>query len=307
MPRDWVLFEGVQILSSSWQDPLVDLNTLQPLARSQVVLQGGLRLPGHLRKWLRDRPPELRVSSDEGSELRASLTCTRPLTRPTPPDGKREGAGSALIWDLAELSLPDGDYGIEIRSDGKLIGSELLRLRSADNPTLRVDGGIEPIMHDAACAGFGLLARRSSSPAAFEGAADQAGTLFDGVPPSIPGWWTARSATIRSSAARQVITFPKDGPSCIETGAHYMDLPMGLEGTSIEGICRHCGLVKRYPTKYHLSKKKAKALAAPVIRLGELPLVQHGGGRHRLGRGLRCSLPRRCRADLRFRPDHLAD
>ena len=277
LPEGWALFDGVQILSSGGGDPLVDLNVLQPLARSQVVLQGGLKLPGHLRKWLSARPPELRVSSDDGSELNASLTCTRPLTNPVPADASLDGAGSILIWDFAQIDLPDGDYEIAIQVDGGLIQSELLRLRSADSPALRVDTDHDPIAHDATLPGFGLFAGRSSSATAFEGAASEAGVLFDLDPPSVPGWWSARATVAKSSSPLKVIRFPKDGPSCIETGGHHMDLPMGLAGqTSINGICRYCGLVKRYPTKYKPKKRTdtLKGVARPRIRVGDLPPVR---------------------------------
>jgi hypothetical protein len=277
LPEGWTLFEGVQILAAGLRDPLVDLNVLQPLARSQVVLEGGLKLPGHLRKWLSSRPPELRVSSDDGSELKASLKCTRPLATPTPPDASHQGVGSILIWDLAEASLPDGDYEIKIHDDSVLIRSESLRLRSADNPARRLDDESDPIAHDPTRAGYGLFPTRSSSSAAFEGAPDTAGTLVDDAPPSVPSWWTARATVAKSRGNIRVIRFPKDGPSCIETGGHHMDLPIGLEGqTSIEGICRYCGLVKRYPTKFHLRMKRRGATvpSAPAVRLSELPPVR---------------------------------
>jgi hypothetical protein len=279
LPDGWTLFDGVQILVSGQRDPLLDLGVLQPLALSQFVLQGGLKLPGHLRKWLSARPPELRVSSDEGSELTADLTCVRPLTNPIPADITHDGAGAILIWDLSSEDLPDGDYQIDIQSDGDLIGSELLRLRSSDSPALRLPDGNEPIVHDPMSPGFGFFATRSWSSAAFEGAPDASGVLTTDEPPSVPKWWTARATQAKYVGGVGLIRFPKDGPSCIETGGHHMALPIGLGQTSIEGICRYCGLVKRYSTRYHARKKKQAATTptAPAVRLSELPSVRSEG------------------------------
>jgi hypothetical protein len=280
LPEGWTAFEDVQILLFNQRQTgqLVDLGVLQPLARSQVVLQGGLKLPGHLRKWSSALPPELRVSTDEGTELEVTLSCTRALTNPKPIDDARAGIGPVLIWDLAEANLPDGDYDIQVRTDGDLIQSELLRLRSADNPALQVDDGRDPIANDPAQPAFGLLAGRSSSVSAFKGTVEELGPLISGDPPSTPSWWTARAAARRSSRTVRVVRFPMDPVhSCIATGAHYMDVPRGLDGQrSIEAICRYCGLVKRYPTTYRLRKRKATdaEVLAPALRVKGLPSVR---------------------------------
>jgi len=275
LPADWILFEGVQILSSAERDPLVDLGVLQPRAQSQVVLQGGLRLPGHLRKWLSARPPELRVSAEEGSKPTATIICTRPMTYPVPKDEHRSGADSVLLWDLAEDNLLDGDYDIQVRSDGELIASELLRLRSADNPARQIDVGPERIEHDPSANAFGLVATRSTSPHGFEAVTDKDGVLSGTSPPLVPPWWSARKNDHTSRGEVTVVRFPTGGPSCIETGAHYIDLPRALEGqTTIEGICRYCGLVKRYRTAPGRRRRRVGTEAAPVVQVSDLPPVR---------------------------------
>ena len=274
LPIGWTLFADVQILVSGERELLVDLSVLQPIARSQVVVQGGLRMPGYLRKWSSKRPPELRVTSEEGSEIDARLTCKRPLARPTPPDAIHRGSGCVLIWDLADLDLPDGDYEITVGSNDLIIGTELVRLRSADNPSLQLDSSIGSIGHHPGQPGYGLLASTDSTGEFFQVSTDPYGPLGEAAVPSVPSWWSARATTTSSRTRGGVISFPPNGSSCLR--GHYMELPMGLDGqTSIEGICRNCGLVKRYPTRFRRKIASTAAQPAPPnIGLGSYPRVR---------------------------------
>ena len=280
LPVGWTLFEGVQVLSFVERDPrkdAVDLTALQPMVRSQVVLQGGLRLPGYQRKWLTARPPELRASVDDGDQLVAILKCRRPLVQPAPAELMSEATGSVLLWDLAEENLPDGDYEIMIRSDSNLVGSELLRLRSADNPALQTADSEGLLALDPASVGFGITATRSSSPFAFECAPDSGRDPEPSELPSVPGWWKARNRDTAPHAARQVIRFPSGNSPCIETGAHHMILPTAMVGqTSIDGVCRDCGLVKRLPAWRGRVKKKRNEpeVVRPVLNMADLPPVR---------------------------------
>lgn len=282
VPDGWTAFDGVQILSSIphelLKNSLVDFYALQPLALSQVVLQGGLKLPGHLPKWHHALPPELRASSDEDGDLTASLICTRPLVNPPPPDESYRGSGAALVWDLAESDLPDGDYEIEILASGSLIDTQVLRLRSADNPALLSGDQGDPIVNDPVASGFALFPIRSSSARAFGVAPDDASELGGLTVPSVPGWWVARAQKSTEPAPKHVVRFPQDTEhSCIRTGAHYMELPMVTSGiSSIEGVCKYCGLVKAYPAKFRPGKRgtTVAALLAPSVRVADLPPVR---------------------------------
>ena len=150
-------------------------------------------MPGYLRKWSSKRPPKLRVTSEEGSEIDARLTCKRPLARPTPPDTNHRGSGCVLIWDLADLDLPDGDYEITVGSNDLIIGTELVRLRSADNPSLQLDSSIGSIGHHPGHPGYGLLASTDSTIEFFQVSSDLYGPLGEAAVPSVPSWWSARA------------------------------------------------------------------------------------------------------------------
>lgn len=286
LPDGWTVFDKVQILSSIptelLKGQLVDLNLLQPLATSQVVLQGGLKLPGNIRKWSSLLPPELRASSSSGTALSARITCTRPLTTPPPVDRERDEAGAVLIWDLAAEHLPDGDYEISvIDSDGGSDKPEVLRLRSADNPAIEIDRTTEPIAHDPSAPGFGLIARRLSSPGAVRGMPAVAAELEADLELSTgaPGWYVARKSKPKAADSGTRVSFYRsDEKTCMTTGAHHMDLETALRGqSSVEGVCKFCGLVKRYPTRGRLKrdeKARSDANLAPRISVADLEPVR---------------------------------
>lgn len=278
LPPGWVLFEGVQIVSVPPKDPnlRLDLYRLLPATRAQSGLHGGLKLPGNLPKWLTVKPPELRVSVPDASMIEARLTCRRPLTCPAPDDRSRIQRGAVLIWDLAEEHLPDGDYRLTISADGKVVSSEVLRLRSADNPAARTDDGRGPISHDPVTTGFALKAAPSKSAMAFRGVPDIPRTLPASRAPTVPRWWEARQLVPHTEAALQSVSFPQSTPPCMESGAHLMNVESWMTGMrSYKGVCAHCGLVKRYPATWQgVVAKRRKRTGAPAERIVELPDVR---------------------------------
>lgn len=286
LPEGWSLFDQVQILSSvppeQLKGRLVDLNLLQPLATSQMVLQGGMRLPGNIRKWSTALPPELRASSGSGAALSARISCTRPLTSPSPPDLEKSGDDPVLTWDLLGELLPDGDYSIEVNADdGSTNRLETLRLRSADNPAI-VLADLDPLANTTEAEGFGLWARRTGSgPGAFRGAPrdDRAIEEVLSPPDNAPGWYAARQRKPTLLHAASKVIFPGAGDqACIATGSHYMHFEQALAGMkTVEGACRDCGLVKRSPAFYRVGGKKKvdpKAKVAPRVDVHRLDPVK---------------------------------
>jgi hypothetical protein len=295
VPTGWTVFEGVQILSSVpaelLRGRLADLNLLQPLATTQVVLQGGMRLPGNLPKWSSSLPPELRASTDSGRRLWAQLSCVRPLWTPAPSPRQKHSSEPVLIWDLAAEHLPDGDYEVVVlEADGdELAKAQVLRLRSADHPAVAIDPDQAPIAHSLSSRLFGVVADRSEPPLQpdghactdrFQGVPDPAGQLVvqSVAVPRVPRWYLARLAGPSTAKPAPRVVIPKGDPnSCMVTGAHYMDLDQAHKGMrSVEGVCRYCGLVKRYPTSLRRTKQwsGASAPVAPRVNVHELDPVK---------------------------------
>ena len=256
LPDGWVLFDNVQILSAVpvelLRNQLVDLNVLQPLASSQTLLSGGFRLPGHIRKWSSAQAPELRVTVDGIARLSAEVVCTRPLTSPVPASRSRACDTPVMLWDLSTESLPDGDYEIRLTADGEPLGRpELLRLRSADSPAVAIDDGV--LVHNFRSPLFGLCAAKATGEREFQGVPSEAISLsleseFE-APSRVPPWYAARKVRTSRPRTPHVVQFPAPAEgSCMLTGHHHMMIETTGSSPTVEGVCKFCGLVKRYPT-----------------------------------------------------------
>lgn len=275
LPSGWTLYDGVQVLTAAQPEDvpkLIDFQALQPLATSQILLQGGMSLPGNIRKWLTTAPPELRVTHEGQSRIRAVLKCRRKLNGARAEDAERAADGTVLIWDLADEGFGDGDYEISV-----FVGSHAasasqratLLLRSADNPAPRLEPGEEPLGHDPSWPLFPLGATRLRKTddaiiGALSWSADE--RLPRTETPEPPIWREARANPgTRSRIETQIVIPAADDSSCMVTGAHYLKLPEVLPGDNakwIDGECSYCGLVKRQPTKW----RKMKANSAVGVK-----------------------------------------
>jgi len=289
LPGGWTLFSGVQVLSSipieRRKSTHVDLNVFQAMASAQLVLEGGLRIPGNIAKWSTSLPPEIRATSDSDGRLEARLACSRELGSSRPEDREFTGAEAVLVWDLAQESLEDGDYEFSLLQDGELIRTLTLRLRSADNPAVTVDDDQRPIVHDADDRGFGLFACRDDKERGFRGVVDTVAEIESGDPPTTPGWYSARKEgrTEQVSSGGRVLFPAPDDSSCMATGSHRMSIETARPGfRSVEGVCEHCGLIKRYPAFRGKRKSNrqsgAQSVSAPRIDVTALAPVREARG-----------------------------
>ncbi len=294
VPDGWVAFTGVEIVTSvageTFSGRKADLNLLQPIASSQATLQGGMSLPGHMRKWSSGRPPEVRAAIDRKGGLEATISCVRPLVVPTPSDRSTATDIPALTWDLEAEDLPDGDYEVvvnEISTSGgpsTHVGRMRLRLRSADNPAPPEVSSIEPIGHvldnplwpltaETSPAGGEVRGAWSDPRAAGEVRADLA------VPP-VPAWFGGRQERRASPAAPPVEHAPLVVPSAAEdscrlTGEHRWQIETVLPGRRpqlAEGYCSGCGMVRMFPTtgRRRRSPRGQVVSLAPIFDVGSM-------------------------------------
>ncbi len=269
LPKGWTVISSLQVVSSIPPDLRhVDLNVFQPLASSQVVMDGGLRIPGNIQKWSTLLPPEVRASSEGNGSLSARLVCTRELASPLPGSRKIAGTGRALVWDLIDEDLRDGDYEITVCQDDKPIRSITLRLRSADSPAVHVGELAPRIVHDPESLGFGLVACTRDAPGGFRGVCSTDSQIPCWPLPAPPAWYAARSESQEDAAPEAADRFQFPGPdadSCMVTGMHYIDIETHRKGMKFnEGVCRGCGLVKRYPPRPPRKKPKSGRRASNI-------------------------------------------
>jgi hypothetical protein len=299
-PAGWTLYADVQILGdlpefnpSTGQRWRFELNVLQPIASSQLALEGGMHLPGRLHRWSSLCPPEVVVVSDTPGALEIHLGRQQSVGNTVLHT--REFSTSPAVWPLAELNLPDGDYQVVVTS-ARAYGqhhaeSRSLRLRSADMPW---PGGAAPTLRRPLHGGYGALGAHANvdkphvtgprveatiDDTASEGAADTA----------LPGWWAARRAPDQNATPeRDLIRIPAvSGTDCFHTGAHVIQLPTfyGKRTSKIvKGVCRHCGLLKRYPTWLGRTPEKppkaeltVAASSKPTFKAGAVTVVPISG------------------------------
>jgi len=272
LPEGWIMYDNVQILSSVPEEELenrrVDLRVLQPLAREQVVLDGGLKLPGNILKWSSAQPPELRVTAEKASKLQATLKTVRKLAEPEIEERTTGSFQTVMIWPLDQEHLPDGDYEISVLADGKRFGNPItLRLRSADNPAVNNRRDQTPLTHDEKRPLTALSADRlvneetfTISPPVSREDSHSIATDWGEEPMQSPEWRSAR-AEPRSNQKRVGLSVPVLPPdSCMVTGQHYIvvesTLPDAPKPKWLNGECKTCGLAKRYPST---GKRKRQA------------------------------------------------
>lgn len=289
-PARWVLFSDIQVLaplpaidSKTGRDWPDDLNALQSLGTSQVLLEGGLQLPGRVRRWSSLAAPELRIATTDAQHLDIEIRQVRALADHLHPL-QQTLTGPAALLDLNILALPDGDYEIRVAasSAGQVRPSRLdvarLGLRSADTPN-----PAPPTPWDSRAQPPSAVPHRQPHVTGAYPVETPRGD--PGQVPAEPRWWKNRqaaSATSDGTPASRIVVASARTASCVETGAHYMELPTfygHAAGGTFEGSCRDCGLVKRFPARYRRDQAAPGwghvVSTPPRLDVSTMPAVQH--------------------------------
>lgn len=274
VPVGWALVSGVQLFSAPQGAP----NELVPLARDQLTVAGGLRIPSRVRKWSAIAPPELRVSVGSGQSMRLEL-------RALEDDALVEefiADDGALVVSLLDLSLSPGDYRASVFSGGSSspLQQVTVRLRSALEPD--AGWGLAPrLVYEMGGerSVLGVLTATEVTSAAASPFVDGAVSAYDepvekcAAAPTRPVWTTPRT---RDRVRPQLQVAAPDPSSCVVTGAHNSEFPTWF-GTRtprfIEGVCKYCGLVSRSPG-WPRPRRTAGAVASePVVQVTSLAPV----------------------------------
>jgi len=284
LPDGWVCISGVQVMSlpsKSLAFYPAEIGALIPAAVSQIVVSDGLAIPGVTRRWSSLRPPEVRVVAVGGAEIEVVLRQQGDLGQaPLHSEVSEDGI---VVFPLAPLGLRDGDYEVEVETDGR-DGQQTraIRLRSSGWPDVPVPVGL--VAHDGADGLWPLTATAAHIDGPFVVGPRTAGEFPSRDPIArrlgSPRWPDARRSQ-RAAAeegavpVRAVADIPVD--DCVESGRHVMLLPEAKKRGSIEGICDNCGLVKRYPATWselahahgrpaRSERPRPKVVFAPPVR-----------------------------------------
>lgn len=299
-PPGWVLFTQIQVLTqlataspSTEKHWPLDLNVLQPLSSSQLTIQGGLQLPGRIRRWSSRAAPELRAAAEDVDAIRVTVERVGTFQE-TVRVLDIQVHEPTLLLDLRNVDLADGDYDVIaiglLGSGSRTLNSGRLRLRSADN------------RNPVPLSGRSLFCPATNSgpvavyPSTWDGASAgvRGAGIVEPIQPDnlsqsvvgVPMWWLHRRDPSRR-ARPDVTTRPRltvsraTNTDCFQTGAHVLQLPTyyGKPTTrTIEGVCKHCGLVKRFPGSYYSLRKRvttrhATARTAPTFDVLNAPPV----------------------------------
>ncbi len=244
LPPGWVLFKDVQLFGAP---TTTRLNELIPLARNKLTIAGGLRIPSRIRKWSTLSPPEVRAAVQSERNLRVTLADSR--TDDLIHEWKSDSG--ALVAPLADADLADGDYRVSLYTGNKSnpVQQSSIRLRSSVNPDVFWSSAPR-LVYDLADP-RGVISASESNDAQTD-LVDGTTTVGDSrIEPTEHAkakvTWAGNRPVVKSVAIQ--IGTP-DPQSCIVTGAHYIKLPTWMGGHApkfIEGECKYCGLVKRYP------------------------------------------------------------
>jgi hypothetical protein len=292
-PEEWTLFQNVDIVVPFDLQSLKYkfLEVLVPLEAPSIQLTNGFKIPGRRERWLRSAPPEIFAVVPRETNVAISITNSAGVvvaeTNPSP---------RVSLIELNKCDLPTGSYHATITSDdGEIFGSTFA-LVDADtpNPTalhrskllghlLEPNKGFasvsaEQIENPHQVIGLqGLRHPTLSAPDVLTAVSEIATTQM---------WRTKLEASSQPPIAKLSMTHaPKN--ACVSTGAHTMILPKnyGRNGNGmIEGVCKFCGLTRKYPARGRLKKELRKTTTtakktihtikelAPLVRA--LPPIQ---------------------------------
>lgn len=290
IPKGWVLFSEVQVLTSPSEDARVKadftLNVLQPRLGTRMAFNGGFRFPGRVTRWSSLWLPEVTVTSEDDKPL--SVKC---ISRDVDENGKlipaielKKATSAPFVIDLSEFELEPGDYVFELSVGNKPVQNQSFRVRDSDRIDVLKWREIENLGHFSGQDLWPLSASRgfAGQELLVDGASsygDQTDVESVTAPSKIR--WTSAIDRVAERQTFSVPSLPED--SCVLTGAHREILPPAGPGkpTSlfITGTCKNCGQTKRYPTAGWLAEKikrrngRNDAVTAQAAVTQEVPVV----------------------------------
>ncbi|MFE4503893.1 hypothetical protein ACFRFQ_28890 [Rhodococcus sp. NPDC056743] len=275
LPQGWTLFADIQLFGAPTGE--TKFNELVPLARNQLTVSGGLRIPSRIRKWSTLGPPEIRATSQSEAQLRVTLSTSFDNAQ----IAEWTGDSGTVVVDLKSYELGDGDYQVALFTGSKTIPTQQvsLRLRSSNEVDSMWDRAVRLVYSLDTPLGA-LTASQEEAEYAFV-----SGLLAEGKS-GVVSSETASSRVFWIGSRKNEKTSPirigtPDPNSCVVTGAHYMKLPPAMGDKSqkiVEGECKYCGLVKRYPSWFRRSRLSGSQLyedqdSMTVVTVADLPAV----------------------------------
>lgn len=276
LPNGWTLFTDIQMFGAP--AGTTKFNELVPMARNQLTVAGGLRIPSRIRKWSVLSPPEIRATVQSETDLRVTLVETMGDTQ----IAEWTSETGALIAPLDQLSLTDGDYQAALFTGKKKIPVQHVSIRLRSGDVVDAHWNDAPRLRYQLDRPLGVFSATEGEPGArFVDGLISAGPVDVEVSVSASPTiiWVEPTSVVKPPT---IAIGNPDPKSCVVTGAHRIQLPPAMGGHApkfIQGECTSCGLVKRYPgwlprNGWKKGPKEAGQASAAVVTVGTLQEVQ---------------------------------
>lgn len=304
IPEGWSLVERVEVVAIT-ETKLIDLNPLVPRAWTDLTIEGGLRIPGRLRRWHSGFPPEVQAISATGQEATLRISATRQVGDESDVVYLKEDFDEIAILDATILRGEDCDVRIEVieRSpDASVLNRSSFELVSASSsPPVTVDSA--KLSYSIGTTGFGALSASDETENL-----ELRGAVIDGDVGSSSASPAPQDSTltlVSSSLSESPVEVDEEDPAeatsmlrpsgvesstpeCFRTGAHHFLLPAAgpkkkrgrPTKDEVEGRCKLCGMTKEFPVRPQANRRTrgvhdrlsspTRPSAPPVSALTEL-------------------------------------
>ena len=289
LPEDWEAWTGVELIDipeiALGEGAAEDLTALIPLEWTKIALANGFALPGSAT-WLRDAPPEIKLSAFVEKEVAASFVQTNALAgEPLGEERLLSFEGSASVG-LADRALSDGDFRVALNevdssgSIGRALVSTSFRIRSADSPRPSINLGEELAYAPGASSPLGALSatrRGMGNEIAIAGAlvSPERAVVPLQTASTVPHTLSAGASFDPASESEDWIgptaARSRELSSCLVGAHHYIIESVNPRRRSLaRSECKHCGFERFFPTHLRRSSAsttvKSKARPRPVAR-----------------------------------------
>jgi hypothetical protein len=303
LPDGWVLFTEVELFQPPNPELVqhINLESLKPVQSGSLTFSSGLQLPGRTPKWHGSVGLEIRATVMGSSKLIVRIEQIEEGESISTEE--TEYFQQTIIHKIDKNELEDGDYKVQILvgDEMELFTSRNLYIRSADTPDHETWKKAERLVYDLGKSPSAALAASQLSSENYlhiDGAMpvfeDESELNLSTRIPQVSEWWGTKTAIIDSKVKGFSLADTASYP-CFENGNHYIELPTAernklgtgfqkQEGGKIQGVCKWCGLVRRYiANPWVLERMRERALensadvkievALPKISITDLPKV----------------------------------
>lgn len=272
VPKNWTLFGDVRIAGICSFDS-DDLQSLVPVASTNIVLDGGLALPTR-NTWHSRHPPTLQVATLSDNECEAELLCVQDLAN---PDAETSSVSLGRFnqsesFDLALSGMLPGDYRVVVTAisgrSSNVIASAAVRLRNSEHRRT-----VEPLhlghfpQEQSAAWALSAISKNDSSddPVMISTSIENWPNHRSEMPVNlqIPSALSERIGEKEHLPHPPAISSSDDEletPSCIARGHHIWELPpeeiSHPSRQTLLGSCKDCGLEKWFGG--HLARRRGR-------------------------------------------------